>query len=247
MVNRTDSTHAKNLANFKLLNEINAGHGELYKPVNSLIKLVSMQELAAIATDVQGNYEAVTSPYKNATVARIIAFKPLSKLVSRVMYCLKSSGAPVEMYNQARTLARLIRGQRASAKNKPDPVEEGTETVPAPKQISASHMGFDNRISNFGKFIQLLAGIEEYNPNEDDLKIEALTIMREDLIAKNDTYTQVEVPYNNARIARDQVFYTKIEGLCDVGQSSKNYIRSVFGVSSPQFKQVSKIQFKKNK
>jgi len=167
MATNSDSSHAKNLANLVLLNGINAGRGEAYNPANNLIKLTAMQELASIATEVQAIYVATISAFGTAKAERVIAFKPLSGLVSKAMYFLKSSGASEEMYKQARTLARLVKGQRAKAKIKPVPVKEGEEPVPVPKQISASHMGFDNRISNFGKFIQFLIGIPQYNHNDD--------------------------------------------------------------------------------
>ncbi len=244
MANNSDSSHAKNVANLILLNGFNAGRGEAYNPANNLIKLPAMQELADIATGVQAVYVATIPSFGTAKAERVIAFKSLRGLVSRAMFFLKSSGASEEMYNQARTLARLMRGQRASAKIKPVPVAEGEEPVPVPKQISASHMGFDIRISNFGKFIQLLSGIQQYNPNEDELKIEALLGVRDDLTAKNNAYMLAEVPHSNTRIARNEVFYTKLTGLCAVGQASKDYVKSVYGVRSPQFKQISKIRFK---
>ena len=247
MATNSDSSHAKNLANLVLLNGINAGRGEAYNPVNNLIKLPAMQELASIATEVQAIHVATIPAFGIAKAERVIAFKPLSKLVSKAMYFLKSSGASEEIYKQARTLARLVKGQRASAKIKPEPVKEGEEPVPVPKQISALHMGFDNRISNFGKFIQLLTGIPQYNPNEDELKIEALLEVLDDLTAKNNACMLAEVPHKNTRIARNEVFYTGITGLCAVGQASKDYVKAVYGVRSPQFKQISKIQFKRYK
>jgi hypothetical protein len=247
MNHNSDSGHAMNVANFKVLNGYVVGYGESYNPSNNLIKLPAMQEMAEIATGVQGAHTATISPYKNAMAAREIVFSPLSGLVSRAMNILKSSGASKQVYDQVNTIARKIKGQRASKKIKPEPPVEGKEPEPVPKQISASHMGYDSRIANFEIFISMLAGIPEYNPNEGDLKIEALSELLEVLKVKNSDFLEVEVPYSNTRLARNEVFYTSITGLCDVGQSSKNYVKGVFGASSPQFKQISKIQFKKIK
>lgn len=247
MANNSDTGHPVNLANFKLVIGYATGYGEPYNPTNNLIKLPAMQELHSIATGAQDVYTASASAYNNAMTAREIVFKSLNGRVSRVMYFLKSSGASKETYDQVNTLARKIKGVRASKKIKPDPVEEGTEPTPVPKQISASQMGFDSRIANFGSMIQLLAGIPEYIPNQDDLKIESLSMLHDDLKAKNNAYADAAVPHNNTRIARNEVFYTTRTGLCDVGQASKDYVRSVFGLNSPQFKLISKIKFTKYK
>ena len=247
MANNSDAGHPVNLANLKLVTGYATSYGELYNPTNNLIKLPAMQELYSISKEAQEIYTSSASDYNNALTAREIVFKSLSGRVSRLMYFLKSSGASKETYDQVNTLARKIKGVRASKKNKPDPVEEGTEPTPGPKQISASQMGFDSRIANFGSMIQLLAGIEEYIPNQDDLKIESLSILHNDLNVKNDTFIDAEIPHRNNRITRNELFYTPKTGLCDVGQASKDFVRSVFGLNSPQFKLISKIKFTKIK
>ena len=47
------------------------------------------------------------------------------------------------------------------------------------------------------------------------------------------------------RIARDKVLYAEGTGLCDIALDIKNYVKSVFGATSPQFKQVSEVRFTK--
>ncbi|HPE75283.1 MAG TPA: hypothetical protein PLC80_04310 [Draconibacterium sp.] len=243
MANTSNTGHPVNLANFNLLNEIYLGYGEDYNPGNNLIKPAAMQELAAVAAEAQRLYTATFPALKTAIVERKIVFKPLSRLVSKTMFFLKGSGAPKEIYDKANTVARLIKGIRASKKIKPEPVAEGEEPAPVPKQISASHMSFDSRISNFGIFIQMLAGIPQYNPNENELKIESLWAVHDGLKAKNSAFIAAEVPNTNARIARNKVFYTELTGLCDVGQASKDYVKALYGINSPRFKQISKIRF----
>ena len=45
------------------------------------------------------------------------------------------------------------------------------------------------------------------------------------------------------RISRNNLLYKENTGLYDVALDVKNYIKSVFGATSPQYKQVSKIKF----
>lgn len=141
-------------------------------------------------------------------------------------------------------MVRKLQGTRATAKiseeDKQNLAAEGKEV----NQISASQMGYDNRLENFYKLIMLLGSIPQYNPNEEDLKIATLTAMYEDLKVKNFAVVDANTPLSNARIARNEVMYAPLTGLVDVSFDTKVYIKSVFGASSPQYKQVSKLEFK---
>lgn len=54
-----------------------------------------------------------------------------------------------------------------------------------------------------------------------------------------------EVAYSNARITRDTILYSDDTGLIDIASDVKKYVKAIFGASSPQFKQISGIKFKK--
>jgi hypothetical protein len=53
--------------------------------------------------------------------------------------------------------------------------------------------------------------------------------------------------YINARINRDNLLYKKGVGVVEIAQESKEYVKSVFGTKSPQYKQVSSIRFTKRR
>ena len=89
----------------------------------------------------------------------------------------------------------------------------------------------------------LLSLIPQYNPNEEELKISTLTAIYEDLKAKNSAVIETTTPLSNARIARNEIMYAPLSGLVDTAFDTKVYIKSAFGASSPQFKQVSKLVF----
>jgi hypothetical protein len=245
MSTNSDSGHAVNVANFNDLITFVTGYGETYNPSNNLIKLPALQEMAGVASEALGAVNAAIPAYNGAVAAREVIFEPLSKLVTRVMNFLKASGVSVQVYDQVNTVARKVKGTRASAIIKPEPPVEGAEPVPVVKQVSASQMSYDSRAENFAKLIQLLAGIPEYNPNENDLKVETLGELYDELRTKNNAVIAAEVPFSNARIARNEVLYTETTGLCDIAQTTKNYVKAIFGATSPQFKQISSLKFTK--
>ena len=58
---------------------------------------------------------------------------------------------------------------------------------------------------------------------------------------------EATISLDNARIARDKVLYLPITGLTDIAFDTKVYVKSVFGATSAEFRQISGIEFKSGK
>lgn len=206
--------------------------------------MTALQTLSAEAKSAIDAVNAAMPSYSNAVSAREAAFEPLSKLTTREMNSLKATDTTTQVDESARTLARKIQGVRATAKmTEPEKAAATTEGKEI-NQISSSQMSYDNRLDNFDKLIQLLNTIELYAPNEPELKVTALTALYNDLKEKNTAVINATTPISNARIARNNILYKENTGLVDVALDVKTYIKSVFGATSPQYKQVSKLEFR---
>ncbi len=105
-------------------------------------------------------------------------------------------------------------------------------------------MSFDNRLDNFDKLIQLLDSSPLYTPNETDLQLTTIKTYYDTLNAKNAAVKTAIIPLSNARISRDEIMYKAGASMVDIALDVKTYIKSVFGATSPQYKQVSKLAFK---
>ena len=243
MASTSETGHAKNVANFDELISFVTGYRESYNPSKATIKLDALKALSDHAKHSINAVSSMEPAYKSAVAAREVVFIPLSKLTTRIMNSIKATDTTVQVDENARTLVRKIQGVRATAKKTEDEkkalAEKGKEVV----EISTSQMSYDNRLDNFFKLIQLLSSVPEYNPNETELKIEHLNTILDDLKAKNAAVVESYIPLSNARISRNNLLYKENTGLYDVALDVKNYIKSVFGATSPQYKQVSKIKF----
>jgi hypothetical protein len=82
-----------------------------------------------------------------------------------------------------------------------------------------------------------------YTPNESELQVPSLNAVLADLKTKNSAVILATTNASNARINRDKVLYADLTGLYDIAQAVKQYVKSVFDASSPQFKQVSGVKF----
>ena len=243
MASTSETGHAKNVANFDELISFVTGYRESYNPSKATIKLDALKALSDHAKTSINAVSSMEPAYKSAVAAREVVFIPLSKLTTRIMNSIKATDTTVQVDENARTLVRKIQGVRATAKKTEDEkkalAEKGKEVV----VISTSQMSYDSRLDNFFKLIQLLSSVPEYNPNETELKIEHLNTILDDLKAKNAAVVESYIPLSNARIRRNDLLYKENTGLYDVALDVKNYIKSVFGATSPQYKQVSKIKF----
>ncbi len=236
MASTSETGNAKNIANFKALNEINGGFGADYAPSNPLIVLATMVAQHTACDGLQGDVNSESGIFQPIENARIIEFAPVKPLARRVRSAAKSCGAGPAFVSDVNTIAAKILGGRMS-KAKP------TEGDPA--GTSASQQSYDNTVNNMDALVKVLKAEPKYNPSKADLTVGSLTAKQVNMNKANNAVKAAIVLYNKAVIARNKTLYTTETGLCDVGQASKDEVRGIFGFSSPEFKLVSKIQFKK--
>ena len=244
MASTSETGNAKNVANFDELISSVTGYGSTYNPSKKSIQVVELKKLSELAQKALKHTNAMLPAYSNAVAEREAAIEPLSKLVTRLLNSLKATDATEQVIDNAKTIVRKIQGTRATPKKSEEEkaalAAEGKET----KEISTSQMSYNNRLDNFDKLIQLLASVPSYTPNETELKVETLQAYYDDLVVKNAAVLAAATPLSNSRITRDTVLYAPDSGLVDIATDTKNYIKSIFGAGSPQYKQVSKLAFK---
>ena len=67
------------------------------------------------------------------------------------------------------------------------------------------------------------------------------------LATTNTNVINATTAYSNARILRNKTLYLAGTGLFDTAKDVKAYVKSVFGATSPEYKQISKIKFTKGR
>lgn len=240
-----ESGHAKNVANMDELISFVEGYGKDFNPSREALKADSLKLVSKNGKTSIDAVNALLPAYTRAIAAREAAFLPLSKLITRIMNSVKSIASKDHIYENALTYSRKIQGKRATAKRTQEQIEADAAAGKELNEKSTSQMSYDNRLDHLDKFIRYLTTVKEYAPNEADLKVTSLSALYSDLMLKNSAVITAATPLSNARISRDTVLYKEGTGLVEIALSTKAYIKSVFGPSSPQYKQVSKLTFKK--
>lgn len=245
MVRTAETGHTMNVANFGFIVSDAAAYGTTYNPSKASLKVTALNTLLTSCKNALNAESTTQRALDLATDAREVAFKQLSPVVTRVIRALKATDVTAEVEKTAQSLVRLVQGRRATPKKTEEQMKAAADAGKVIVEISASHMGFELRADNFEKLIKLLTAVPSYAPNEAELKVSALTAQLNDLKAKNAAIAAAKIAQNNARITRDDVMYKPDAGMVDIASDIKNYIMSVFGAQSPQYKKISGIRFSK--
>jgi hypothetical protein len=252
MASTSETGHAKNVGNFEVLISSCIGFGTLFNPSKSSLKPPQLQTTLSAAKNILQTVKTSGTAYENTRNAREIVLAPavVKKFCTRVLNSLSSTDATKLTIDDAKAINRKIQGKRAGDKKTltvTPPVEETTSTIPEVNQISVSQQSYDSLIDNFAKLVVCVAAEPLYIPNENDLKVTGLNATLTNFKTLNTAVINAAIPYKNALITRFTVLYQENTGLVDTALEVKKYVKSVFGATSPQYKQISKIQFKRIK
>ncbi len=239
MASSSETGHTKNVDNFETLITFCTGFGPAYNPSNPTLKIGNLTTFYQESQAAIKLVNTTEKPFSSVEGDRQLIFKPLKPLATKVVGALVASGVPSTVIADAETILRKIRGKRADNKEVPTPTGE----TPKNKH-SVSQQSYDMLIDHFDNLIELLANQPNYNPNEDPLKVASLIDYLKKLNIINSKVKEAYTPYSNAMIARDKKLYTPETGLVAISSLVKNYVKSVFGASSPEYKQVKGLPFR---
>ncbi len=227
------------------------GYGATYNPSRDALKVAKLQTLLTAAKAAIADCKTNETAFDNATDARKESFATLKALGTRIVNALSVSGVADSVVEGARTINRKLQGQRANGSATAEPVATGgtasTPTTPAPATASSSQQSYDNLVEHFNGLIELVSSHAEYNPNETELKVAALQTYLAELRTANTSVLNANTAWSNSRISRDNTLYADTTGLVDIALDVKAYVKSVFNSTSPQYGQISGIEFKRAK
>jgi hypothetical protein len=242
MASTSETGNAKNVANFQDLISFVTGYGAVYNPTKNTLKLPQLNTLFSASQASLADVVSKNTDYNNKVNERVIAFKDLKPLATRLINALQTTDATTEKVADAKGFNKKLQGIRAKALTAPtDP------NTPGPATISTSQQSYDQQIQHLAGLISVLESETSYAPNETDLQITTLAAKQANLTAKNNAVANAYTNVSNSRIARNTTLYDTTTGLVDIATEVKKYVKSIFGATSPQFAQVKGIEFTKKK
>ena len=241
MASTSETGHAKNVANFQDLISFCTGYGASYNPTNPRLTLAELENLY---TTSQSKLQAVANTktsFDNATNERSNAFADLKPLATRIVNSLSISGSDPLAVDNAKSINKKLQG---SSKRTTSDSDENSEETQSTNSISTSQQSYDRLIDHLANLIEVLVQNPLYSPNETELQTATLQTKLQDLQTKNTNLINAYTQYSNAMIDRNNTLYNPVTGLVQTSKEVKQYVKSVFGAKSPQYQQVSGLEFK---
>ena len=236
----SESGHAKNVANFEQLIAFCISYNTAYNPIKNSLSVAELQNLHQAALSKLNKVKIQKTTFDNATNERRNTFAGLKPLATKIVNAFTVSGVDALAVQDAKSVNKKLQG---TSNKKVETTT--TPSIPTSKTISTSQQSYDRLIDHFANLIQVLEQNPIYSPNETELKLASLQSNLVDLQSKNTNLINSYTQYSNAMIDRNQVLYNPLSGLVQTAQEVKQYVKSVFGATSPQFKKISSIEFTK--
>ncbi len=234
----SETGHAVNIANFKLLADKCERFGAAYNPSNESVTVSNMLTLWTNSDAEHTTLIVTKASTKEPINQREILFEPLDELVTRVLRSLNSTKASIQVKADAKGIGDVIRGVDLT---RPKPVDTGDGEVDT---ISRSHQSFVQRADRFKQLIELLKTVTDYKPNEPELKTGRLDLYYNQLKEANDNMGIIVSRLEKSLINRNTYLYRGEDCIIETAKRCKDYVCSLYGSTSAEFRMVSGISFR---
>ena len=239
MTSTIETGHIRNIANFGSLINFVKAHGQAYRPIKPSLAVDALEAKKTEVQTIVNEVQAAKARFDIAGNERRNAFEGLKPLATRVVNAFAVSGADALAVSSLKSANKKLQGSKPVATQAPKDQNQ------LPGKISVSQQSYDQQTAHFSGMIEILRQHPAFVPNETELTVGALDQKLAGLQAVNTAVIGAYTAYNNALIRRNNSLYDPLTGLLQVAKEVKLYIKSLFGASSPQYKQVSGIEFRK--
>ena len=245
MTKISETGHARNVENFRKLDDHLKSFGEKYAPSDVRLQLANIATVLQAADAALLSLNGANPPFLQAVSRRETAFTGMPQLASRALAIAETLHLDATTLKALKELVRKLYGRRAAPK-KIVPENPDTEvTEKEHKYISVSQLSFDQRMEHFAQFIDVLKAESTYQPAEQDLSIDGLSARLAEMRASNEAVTQAGIYLATARNNRNAMLYATYTGLVDVALDVKKYVKAAFGATSDEYAAVKKLEFRR--
>lgn len=226
---------------FRFLIDVCIRLGNAYNPQNTALHVTSLEtQLTEVQTAIN-LVDTLIPTHLTAVGVRQSKFNVAISIATRVQAISNVFDIPSTIITRIKEVVRKIRGERAH--KLPDKDVKGKKDEPT-KHVSVSQTSFNERIEHFNQLVDLVASQPSYAPNETDLSVTSLTTLLNDMRTSNNAVMAASTLLTSARQERDKLLYAPRTGMIDTALLIKEYVKAVFGTTSPQYKEVRHITFR---
>ena len=240
MASKSETGHAKNIANLKLFITTATGLGVVYNPSNADLKISNLNLIYDQSFADQNKVNIGLAPYTNVVAAREAIFEPFKLELTKIRRVFKATkGVTLKQEQDLMTIIRKYRGVRKTPKPKGDNPDE------LAKYHSVSQTSYDLRTNTFDSLIAFLENTPEYAPNEDQFKIATLNRLKQEMLDATDAVNQAFTTLNSLRSNRNQTLYYAANNLVKIATEARNYTLAILNRNQSEYKVFNRLIFKK--
>ena len=129
MASTSETGHAKNVANFQDLISFVTGYGATYNPNKNALKLPQLNALYKASQGSLADVVTKNTAYNNKVNERVIAFKELKSLSTRLINALQTTDATSQKIADAKAFNKKMQGVRAKSVEPPPLPRESFRVV----------------------------------------------------------------------------------------------------------------------
>lgn len=237
----------KNAANFATMIIKLQSLGARYQPAGSRIALTNLIVKRDLINDLMSQLTVADRKMRTNKGIRKTVFAPCNIRSTELLNNLRSLGVPDYILEAAEAIQRKIQGTRA------DDIDDETETPPTenegennngPRHISVSQRGFDNMVSHWERWVELLKDTPGYASNESHLTIAAIEAFVAEMKLANLNAETATAAENQIRGQRDNVMFYANDNILQLAAEVKSYIKIVVKAHEPVRKEIIGLKFR---
>jgi hypothetical protein len=232
------------VGHFRQLIDVCTTFGGQYNPQTPALQLTSLEAKHTAVQAAINNVDTLLPTYVAAESDRSTTFARVLPLATRVQATAIVLNLPAGIVTHIKETVRKIRGERAKKLKPEDLIDANGEPI---RHSSVSQTSFNEQVEHFNQLIDLVASQQAYAPVETDLTVASLTSLLDQMRLTNDVVMSAITPLSAARQERDKALFAPQTGMVDTALAVKEYVKAVFGASSPQYKEVHHITFRNRK
>lgn len=236
MASISEVGHTKNVANLGTGIQILQEMGTQYNPSNTTIQLANLLPIKSAIDSTISTLNSKMPNYRNAVANREVAIAQLGKKTSKVLNYSKSLNISATDKENILSHVKKLRGETKAKSINP----ETSETT----GISTSQMSYDSRIANLALLINIVASHPEYQPNEEDIKINNLQSYQQQLSTFSSLVNAAGNELITARLNRNNILYLTDNNIIKLMNDTKAYLKSLGQEAQPYYKAFVKLKFR---
>lgn len=242
MVSTSETGHAKNIDNFRILISSVTQLGAAYNPAQASIQIPALNALLAAAVASSEELAGTRRQFDGATNTRATLFGSVNSKASRILSVMELSGVDAKICADAKASVKKIQGIRAS----PKPIADAANPQATPQTtISTSQQSYANRLANFALLVGLAEAQPAYSSNEPELQIAGLNAYYSELNLAHNRVIEAESQSQASLTRRDSILYAETTGLVDMALLVKKYVRVLNLTENQVAKTILSLEFRR--